>query len=135
MPFIGNSPAVLARLKGIQTNWLEETAGELKSQAQRNTRVDTGATKASFQHKVDVGKMEAAVGSNMENAIWEEFGTGIYAENGGGRSDVPWFYKGSDGTWRATKGKRGTRAFRKAYRSVKNKAVARLNSQMRGMNK
>ena len=30
---------------------LEECAGELESQVKRNTRVDTGKTKNSFQHK------------------------------------------------------------------------------------
>ena len=31
---------------------LEECAGEIESQTKRNSRVDTGKTKNSFQHKV-----------------------------------------------------------------------------------
>ena len=31
---------------------LEECAGEIESQTKRNSRVDTGQTKNSFQHKI-----------------------------------------------------------------------------------
>ena len=53
---------------------LEECAGELESQVKRNSRVDTGKTKNSFQHKVVDSEHTAYIGSNDENAIWEEFG-------------------------------------------------------------
>ena len=53
---------------------LEECAGELESQVKRNTRVDTGKTKNSFQHKVVDSEHTAYIGSNYDNAIWEEFG-------------------------------------------------------------
>ena len=35
---------------------LEECAGEIESQTKRNTRVDTGKTKNSWQHHVDDDK-------------------------------------------------------------------------------
>lgn len=53
---------------------LEECAGELESQAKRNSRVATGKTKNSFRHKVDDESHTAYIGSDAENAIWEEFG-------------------------------------------------------------
>lgn len=104
--------------------WLEEASGEVEAQAIRNTRVDTGRTKGSWQHKVYGNALEAYVGSDYQNAIWEEFGTGVYAESGG-RTKVPWFYKDAKGEGHLTKGKRGTRAFRKAYASTKPKLQKR----------
>lgn len=64
--------------------FLHEAGGEIQAQTQRNSRVDTGQTKGSYKYMVDEGKDEStvAVGSDLENAIWEEFGTGEYALHG-----------------------------------------------------
>ena len=102
-------------------NALEEVSGELEGQVKDNTKVDTGKTKNSWTHKVDESKYEAYVGSNYENAIWEEFGTGIYAQNGNGRKDVPWVYQSEDGKWHRTKGKKPSRALQNAFNSMKNR--------------
>ena len=59
---------------------LEECAGEMESQVKRNTRVDTGQLKSSWQHQVDNDEHKAVIGSPLENAIWEEFGTGDFAK-------------------------------------------------------
>lgn len=99
-------------------NALEEVSGELEGRVKDNTRVDTGKTKASWGHKVDERKFEAYVGSNYENAIWEEFGTGIYALNGNGRKDVPWVYQSEDGKWHRTKGKKPSRALKLASDNI-----------------
>lgn len=101
-------------------NALEEVSGELEGQVKDNTKVDTGKTKNSWTHKVDESKYEAYVGSNYENAIWEEFGTGIYAQNGNGRKDVPWVYQSEDGKWHRTKGKKPRKALQNAFKSMKN---------------
>lgn len=103
--------------KGI-LNALEEVSGELEGRVKDNTRVDTGKTKASWSHKVDEAKFESYVGSNYENAIWEEFGTGIYALNGNGRKDVPWVYQSEDGKWHRTKGKKPSRALKLASDNI-----------------
>lgn len=99
-------------------NALEEVSGELEGRVKDNTRVDTGKTKASWSHKVDERKFEAYVGSNYENAIWEEFGTGIYALNGNGRKDVPWVYQSEDGKWHRTNGKKPSRALKLASDNI-----------------
>lgn len=112
------TPKIARELEMAARSWLEEAAGELETQVIRNTRVDTGRTKGSWKHTVDTIKLESTVGSDYENAIWEEFGTGVYAESGG-RTDVPWAYKDAKGEWHKTKGKRGTRAFRKAYNRLR----------------
>lgn len=99
-------------------NALEEVSGELEGRVKDNTREDTGKTKASWSHRVDEHKFEAYVGSNYQNAIWEEFGTGIEALNGNGRKDVPWVYQSEDGKWHRTKGKKPSRALKLASDNI-----------------
>lgn len=111
---------------------LEECAGELESQVKRNTRVDTGQTKNSFRHRVDEDTHIAYVGSNHENAIWEEFGTGEYALNGDGRKGG-WFYVDAKGDGHFTRGKKPSRAFYKAYHALKNKIIKHLQDTMKGL--
>ena len=118
--FTDNSIQVIGTIERELLNALEEASGELEGRVKDNSRVDTGKTKGSWNHKVDEHKFEAYVGSNYENAIWEEFGTGIYALNGNGRKDVPWVYQSEDGKWHRTSGKKPSRALYNAFNSMKN---------------
>lgn len=111
------------KINSLGVAWLEEASGEVEAQTKRNTKVDTGKTKNSWEHKVYDNKLEAEVGSRYQNALWEEFGTGIYALNGDGRKDVPWFYKDERGKGHLTSGKKPRRAFFKAYTSLKNTII------------
>ena len=111
---------------------LEECAGELESQVKRNSRVDTGKTKNSFRHKVVDSEHTAYIGSNDENAIWEEFGTGEYALKGNGRKGG-WFYEDAEGNGHFTHGKEPSRAFWKAYASMKNKIIKHIQDVFRGL--
>lgn len=111
---------------------LEECAGELESQVKRNTRVDTGKTKNSFQHKVVDSEHVAYIGSNYENAIWEEFGTGEFALQGNGRKGG-WVYKDAKGNWHKTTGKKPSRAFWKAFTSLKNKLINHIQNSLKGL--
>jgi len=83
-------PDVKASVQKIALQWLEETSGELEAQTKRATTSDTGQTKNSWTHKVDASAMEAVTGSDLENAIWEEYGTGEYAAEGDGRKGA-WY--------------------------------------------
>lgn len=111
-------------------NVLEECAGELESQVKRNSRVKTGQTKNSFRHKVVDSEHAAYIGSDYENAIWEEFGTGEYALNNDGRKGG-WFYVDDAGKGHFTHGKRPSRAFWNAYTSLKNKIINRIQNALR----
>lgn len=117
--FEDNSIKVFSALDNAVFNALEECAGELENQVKMNTKVKTGKTKGSWDHVVIHKKYEAQVGSNYENAIWEEYGTGIHAEKGNGRKDVPWIYKDEEGNWHRTSGKKPRRPFRKAINQIK----------------
>ena len=115
---------------------LEECAGELESQVKRNSRVDTGQTKNSFSHKVTgsfmADEFRAYIGSDMENAIWEEFGTGEYALAGNGRKGG-WKYKDEEGNWHFTKGKTPSRAFWRTYTSLKAKLISYIQNSLKGL--
>ena len=111
---------------------LEECAGELESQVKRNTRVDTGKTKNSFQHSVVDSEHTAYIGSNYENAIWEEFGTGEHALKGNGRKGG-WFYVDAKGEGHFTHGKKPSRAFWNAYNSLKNAIIKRIQDSLKGL--
>ena len=111
---------------------LEECAGELESQVKRNSRVATGKTKNSFQHKVIDSEHTAYIGSNYENAIWEEFGTGEYALAGNGRKGG-WAYKDAKGDWHKTTGKKPSRAFFNAFISLKNKLINYIQNSLKGL--
>lgn len=112
---------------------LEEVAGELESQVKRNTAVKTGKTKSSWEHKVyKTGEgYEAVVGSNYENAIWEEFGTGDYALHGDGRKGG-WTYKDEKGQWHRTNGKKPRRPLWNAYVALKPSIENRLKKILGG---
>lgn len=101
---------------------LELAAAEIKTQVSRTSRKDTGQLRGSWTHQVDEGAYEATVGSPLENAIWEEFGTGEYAANGDGRNGG-WFYENRKGETVFTRGKMPTHALQNAFTSKMSVAV------------
>ena len=106
--------------------FLHEAAGELQARTRRNSRVDTGQTKGSYEYKIDAGAEEQTcqIGSNLENAIWEEFGTGEYALHGDGRKGG-WIYQTPKGEFYYTKGKTPNRPLHNAFTALKNKLIRR----------
>ena len=104
--------------------FLEEAASEVESAARRNSRVASGQLKGSWNHQVNDAAKEAKVGSPMENAIWEEFGTGEYAAAGDGRKGG-WSYQDDAGNWHHTRGKRPNRTLQRAFDSTKAAIIRR----------
>ena len=83
--FHSYSVNVKTALKDKAIAFLHEIGGEIRSQAQRNSRRKTSQTAGSYQYKVDEDALAVHIGSDYWNAIYEEFGTGEHAINGGGR--------------------------------------------------
>lgn len=121
---------VKAELESAVEQFLEEVGGELEAQVKRNqTRVDTGQTKGSWTHVVK-GK-EVTIGNPLENAIWEEFGTGEYALKGGRKGG--WIYKDKKtGEFHRTKGKTPLRPLHNAFKSNKEKIKRRAEQVLKG---
>lgn len=104
--------------------YLYEASGELQHEVQNNSRVDTGQLKGSWRYEVNESNLESVIGSPLENAIWEEFGTGEYAVNGDGRKGG-WFYVDAKGKGHFTRGKSPQHAFQRAFETVKDALVRR----------
>ena len=142
--------------------WLYTTSEEIKSQAQRNCKTDyeegMKQLKGSYAAKVDESAGEAQVGSPMEAAYWEEWGTGEYAAHGDGRKGW-WIYipgqpsmgggqsystreeaeqmaayiKAKYGkTAVVTNGRRPNYTLENAFGAVKNPAIERLEQLLKG---
>ena len=135
--------------------FLHEASGELVSQTIRNTVVDKSQLKGSWDYRVDESNLESKIGSPLENAIWEEFGTGEYALEKNGRK-TPWYVPvkgytgkkkptyngkvvivyGKDGTaFYKTNGKKPKRmlftAFETQKRNIKKMAEEQLKSNLK----
>lgn len=93
--YTNNSVRVTAALKEAVIRWLYEAGGELQAKIIRNSRTRTGQTKGSYQYHIDEENGICEVGSSLQNAVWEEFGTGEYALNRDGRKGGWWIKVGN----------------------------------------
>lgn len=101
------SISVKNTIKDICINFLDDAGNEVINQTIRNYDPvsDTGQTKGSFRHEVDEGNLVVHIGSDYPNAIWEEFGTGEFAEKGDGRKGWWVYVKGQTGQGKNPGGK------------------------------
>lgn len=83
--FIDNSEACKKAIKEAQEKWLYAVGELLVSAIRPLIPVYTSNLKTSLDYKVDIDKMEVTIGVGEEYAIYVEFGTGEFAENGQGR--------------------------------------------------
>ena len=98
---------VLRDLEGAKERileaWGQQGVSHVKQIITAESRVDTGAMRNSITHEVDNGDGKVYVGTNNEYAIYNEYGTGIYADNGNGRK-TPWRYVDAHGEGHWTRG-------------------------------
>lgn len=73
----------------------------VEAAAKRNAPKGNGELRRSITSKVEDG--EGVVFTPLEYAPYVEFGTGLFAEEGG-RKDVPWHYQDDEGEWHSTSG-------------------------------
>ena len=92
-----------AKIERILEAWGQQGVSYVKQVITAESRVDTGAMRNSFSHQVDAGENAVYVGTNNEYALYHEYGTGIYADNGKGRQ-TPWVYQDAHGEWHRTSG-------------------------------
>ena len=116
-----DSIKVKAALNDATVKFLYEAAQVIQSQVKQNTTVDTGQLKASWNFTVDESKGEATIGSPVENAIWEEFGTGEYALHGDGRKGG-WVYV-DEKVGHFTRGKKPRRMLHNAFETKRSAIV------------
>lgn len=77
----------------------------VEREAKKKAPKGTGELRRSITSKVERhgDQIEGTVYTPLEYAPYVEFGTGLFAENGG-RQDVPWNYQDDEGNWHSTSG-------------------------------
>lgn len=80
----------------------------IENEAKINCPVNDGTLRASVTYKTEQEETvyTGYIGSNVEYAPYVHEGTGIYAKEGHGRSEVPWTYRTVDGYFYKTKGQK-----------------------------
>lgn len=103
---------VLESLDGvIDTSKLESAIGRACALVERSAKQKapkgTGELRRSITSKIekDGDNVIGVVFTPLEYAPYVEFGTGLFAEEGG-RTDVPWHYQDDEGEWHSTSGMR-----------------------------
>lgn len=88
---------------------IEDALGKACALVERSAKQkapkDTGELRRSITSKVESNGSDilGVVYTPLEYAPYVEFGTGLFAENGG-RKDVPWNYQDDKGEWHSTSG-------------------------------
>ena len=105
-----NSDAVGAEFELRALHALEECglvaegyAKQLAPGANNKVGSTGGTLKNSITHQVMPDEHAVYIGTNVEYAVYQELGTGKYAEGGGGRP-TPWVYQDAKGNWHKTSG-------------------------------
>lgn len=75
-----------------------ERSAKIKAQAFKGT----GELSRSIESRIEGNA--GIVFTPLEYAPYVEYGTGLFAEGGNGRQDVPWSYKDDKGEWYTTSG-------------------------------
>ena len=115
MQFVDNSEAVKRELERAAIRGLIKASLLVEGQAVLLAPVDKGGLRDSIGYKVDESELVAYIGTNCEYAIYVEFGTGEFAENGNGRKGG-WVYKTPNGEVRFTYGMPPQPYLRPAFR-------------------
>lgn len=153
--FIDNSLKVKAAINDTTIGWLNDWAATIASHAKAHTQLDGEAgiaLRKDYSYIVNDANGEAQVGSQLEQSLWEEFGTGAYAVHGDGRPGW-WVYKdgykgnggkqlteaeakaiaAEDPTVHATNGRKPAKTLETAFTVNKPKAEADLERRLKGM--
>lgn len=130
MVFKDNSMEGKERLKKAAAKWLLQACILVEGQAVLLAPVATSRLKQSIDYIVDDDELVGYVGTNVDYAIYVEFGTGEFAENGNGRKGG-WMYKDPSGEWFFTWGIEPQPYLRPAFRQTKGQIEALAKSLFR----
>lgn len=124
---IENLDAVVKMLEGtIDNEKVKESLGRacavVEASAKTKAPKGTGELRRSITSEVRNinGEPEGVVFTPLEYAPYAEYGTGLFAEEGG-RTDVPWSYQDDEGEWHSTSGQHPQPYMRPALNENKKK--------------
>ena len=108
----------LADLEGLQ-NALEKACAVVEASAKQKAPKDTGALARSITSKIE--DTEGIIFTPLEYAPYVEYGTGLFAEEGG--RSTPWIYKDDKGEWHRTSGQKPHPFMRPALEENREKII------------
>ena len=114
-----DSIETLADMQNIEMA-LGKACAIVEASAKQKAPKGDGDLRRSITSKVDDYK--GIVYTPLEYAPYVEYGTGLFAENGG-RQDVPWCYKDEEGNWHSTSGMKPHPYMRPALEENREKIV------------
>lgn len=104
---------VLESLEGLaDADRFERALGKCCALVERDAKIkapiNNGELGGSITSKVERNTeyIQGIVFTPLEYAPYVEYGTGLFAENGNGRKDVPWHYQDDKGEWHTTNGQK-----------------------------
>ena len=100
---VDHSGEIGKELRAALLRSLERCGSEAEGYAKDLAPYDTKRLKNSITHQVNDDEMSVIIGTDVEYGVYQELGTGIYAEGGGGRP-TPWVYQDEKGNWHYTRG-------------------------------
>lgn len=128
---IMNLDGVLEALDGVTdpaevAKALGKACAVVERAAKEKAPKDTGELRRSITSKVEQegGVVQGVIFTPLEYAPYVEFGTGLFAEQGG-RQDVPWNYQDDEGNWHRTSGQHPQPFMRPALNENREK-IARI---------
>lgn len=104
---------------------MKKACALIEGEAKKKAPKGTGELRRSIESKVEVEGKEVVgtIFTPLEYAPYVEFGTGLFAEGGNGRKDVPWNYQDDKGEWHSTSGMHPQPFMRPALQDNRNKAI------------
>ena len=108
----------LADLEGLQSA-LGKACAVVEASAKQKAPKDTGALARSITSKIE--DTEGIIFTPLEYAPYVEYGTGLFAEEGG--RSTPWFYKDDKGEWHRTSGQKPHPFMRPALEENREKII------------
>ena len=136
--FTDNSKKVKGQMDDAMFRALESAALIVEASAKALAPVgDSGELRDKIDHNVvDTSNGPAAkIGSPLDYAMYVEYGTGEFAENGAGRKGG-WSYQTPDGEWHHTDGMKPQPFLRPAFRenkaNIENVIGQKFNSTFNG---
>lgn len=102
---------------------LQQCCALVERSAKQLAPKDNGDLRRSITSRVEGN--QGIVFTSLEYAPYVEFGTGLFAEQGG-RTDVPWSYQDDEGEWHTTSGQKPQPFMRPALDNNRQKIKAIL---------
>ena len=106
---------------------LDKACALVERSAKEKAPKDNGELRRSITSKVE--NNEGIVFTPLKYAPYVEFGTGLFAEEGG-RKDVPWCYQDDEGEWHSTSGMKPHPYMRPALEENREKILSILKESL-----